>query len=93
MSETDHEDGETDGVRSGMTVVAQGSIEALKADLDRVLAEFTEDELVVRQPTDTRPSDRGTFEIRADEGETLLRFHEACGERGIVCSIERLYHQ
>lgn len=93
MSETDCEDSETEGVRSGMSVVAQGSIEASQTDLDRVLTEFTEDELVVRQPTDTRSGDRGIFEIQAGEGETLSRFHEACGEHGIVFSIERLYRQ
>ncbi|EMA51693.1 hypothetical protein C451_14080 [Halococcus thailandensis JCM 13552] len=45
------------------------------------------------QPTDTCSGGRGTCEIRVDEAETLSRFYEACDEHGIVCSIERLYHQ
>lgn len=93
MRETDRENGEIEGVPSSMNVVAQGSIETSDANLDRVLTEFTEDELIVMQPTDTCSGGRGTCEIRVDEAETLSRFHEACDEHGIVCSIERLYYQ
>ena len=33
------------------------------------------------------------FEVRADEGETLLEFHEACVGRGIDLDIRRLSRQ
>ncbi|WP_161605865.1 hypothetical protein [Halococcus thailandensis] len=56
MRETDRENGEIEGVPSSMNVVAQGSIETSDADLDRVLTEFTEDELIVMQPTGYRLS-------------------------------------
>lgn len=93
MSDTHNEIGETEGVQSGMNVVAQTSIEAPQSDLDRVLADFTEDELVVRQTTDTHSGDRQAFEVQVGEGEALLRFHETCVEHEIPISIEQLYHQ
>ena len=99
MSEIDPGSGETESAESAMTVVAQVTIQDSRSEghsaLDRVAAEFIDDELAVRRMTDAPRSDTGeqSFEVRADEDETLLGFHEACVERGIDLDIRRLSRQ
>ena len=93
MSDTHNETDETESVQSDMNIIAQTSIEAPQSDLDRVLADFTEDELMVRQPPDTHSGDRYSFEVQAGEEEALLRFHETCAEHDIPIDVKRLCHQ
>ena len=81
---------QSEGIRTSMNVVAEGEIEAPESALDGVLAEFTEDELLIQRTSTTRSGGGRTFEIRASEGETLLQFHEACIEHGIVFDVKRL---
>ena len=82
-----------------MNVVAMVTVRDSRSEgrsaLDRVAAEFVEDELAVRRMADAPRSDIGEqlFEVRAAEGETLLGFHEACVERGIDLDIRRLSRQ
>jgi hypothetical protein len=81
-----------------MNVVAQVTIRDSRSEghsaLDRLVAEFIDDELAVRRMPDA-PSGTAeqSFEVRADEDETLLGFHEACVERGIDLDIRRLSRQ
>ena len=88
--------GEIESVESIINVVAQVTIRNSRSEghsaLDRVAAEFTEDELAVRRMADAPRHDTGeqSFEVRTDEDETLLGFHEACVERGINLDIRRL---
>ena len=99
MSEIDPGSGEIESAEPAMNVVAQVAIQDSRSEghsaLDRVAAEFIEDELAVRQMADAPHTDSGeqSFEVRADEGETLLGFHEACVERGIDLDIRRLSRQ
>ena len=99
MSEIDPGSGETESVESATNVVAQVTIRDSRSEgrsaLDRVAAEFIDDELAVRRMADAPHTDSGeqSFEVRADEDETLLGFHEACVERGIDLEIRRLSHQ
>ena len=96
MSEIDPGSGETESAEPAMNVVAQVAIQDSRSEghsaLDRVATEFVEDELAVRRMADAPRSDNGeeSFEVRADEGETLLGFHEACVEQGIDLDIRRL---
>ena len=99
MSEIDPGSGETESAEPTMNVVAQVTIRDSCSEghsaLDRVAAEFIDDELAVRRMADAPRSDTGEqpLEVRADEDETLLGFHEACVERGIDLEIRRLSHQ
>ena len=99
MSEIDPGSGETESAEPAMNVVAQVTIRDSRSEgrsaLGRVAAEFIDDELAVRRMADAPRSDTGeqSFEVRADEGETLLGFHEACVERGINFDIRRLSRQ
>jgi hypothetical protein len=93
MSEMNPRNTEIQTETSEMSAIAQGIIEAPQTDLNRVRAEFTEDKLVLEQPTDAPTGEAHSVEIRADESETLLAFHEACRERGIVFGITRLSHR
>ena len=99
MSEIDPGGGETESTDPAMDVVAMVTTEDSRSEghsaLDRVAAEFVEDELAVRRMADAPRSDTGgqPFEVRAAEGETLLGFHEACVERGIDLDIRRLSRQ
>ena len=98
MSESDPGSGEPESAESTMTVVAQVTIRDSRSEehsaLDRVATEFIDDELAVKRMADA-PSDTAeqSFEVRADEDETLLGFHEACVERGIDLDIRRLSRQ
>ena len=98
MSEIDPGSGETESAEPAMNVVAQVTIQDSRSEghsaLDRVAAEFIDGELAVRRMADA-PSGTAeqSFEVRADEGEALLRFHEACVERGIDLDIRRLSRQ
>ena len=99
MSEIDPGSGETESAESAMNVVAQVTIRDSRSEghsaLDRVAAEFIDDELAVRRIADAPRHDTGkrSLKVRADEGETLLGFHEACVERGIDLDIKRLSRQ
>ena len=99
MSESDPGNGETESAESAMNVVAMVTVRDSRSEgrsaLDRVAAEFVEDELAVRRMADAPRSDIGEqlFEVRAAEGGTLLGFHEACVERGIDFDIRRLSRQ
>lgn len=93
MTSRETETPEGEGIRSSMSVIAEGSIEAPESALDGVLAEFTEDELVVQRTSTTRSGDEQTFAIQASEGETLLRFHEACIQQGTPFDVKRLTRQ
>jgi hypothetical protein len=93
MSEIDPENTENGGGASGTSVVAQGTIEASQRALDRVRAEFPEDELVLQRTPDQPSNGATAIEIQAGEGETLLQFHEACRERGITFDVTRLSRQ
>ena len=55
MSEIDPENTENGGGASGTSVVARGTIEASRRALDRVRAEFPEDELVLQRTPDPPP--------------------------------------
>ena len=96
MSEIDPGSGETESAEPVMNVVAQVTIRDSRSEghsaLDRLVAEFVDDELAVRRMADAPRSDTGeqSFEVRTDEDETLLGFHEACVERGISLDIRRL---
>ena len=99
MSKIDSGSDETESTDPAMNVIAQVTIRDSRSEghsaLDRVAAEFVEDELAVRRMADAPRSDIGEqlFEVRAAEGETLLGFHEACVERGIDLDIRRLSRQ
>ena len=99
MSEIDPGSGETESTEPTMNVVAQVTIRNSRSEghstLDRVAAEFIDNELAVRRMGDAPRTDSGeqSFEVRADEDETLLGFHEACVERGIDFDIRRLSRQ
>ena len=98
MSEIDPGSGETESAEPAMNVVAQVTIQDSRSKgrsaLDRVAAEFIEDELAVRRMADAPDGTaEQSFEVRADEDETLLGFHEACVERGIDLDIRRLSRQ
>ncbi|WP_049997359.1 hypothetical protein [Halococcus sediminicola] len=93
MSDIDTKSAENDTTESAMNIVAEATIEASQKDLDQILTGFPENELAVRRTTTASPTKDRPFEIRADEGETLLQFHEACVEREIVLNIRRLSRQ
>ena len=99
MSKIDSGSDETESTDPAMDVVAMVTTQDSRSEghsvLDRVAAEFIEDELAVRRMADAPRSDIGeeSFEVRADEGETLLGFHEACVEQGIDLDIRRLSRQ
>ena len=93
MSEIEPRNTENGTGANGISIVARGMIEASQPALDRVCAEFTEDELVLKQSTDASPDEARSVEIRAGEGETLLEFHEICGERGLGFAVTWLSHQ
>ena len=99
MSEIDPGSGEIESTEPTMNVVAMVTTQDSRSEghsvLDRVAAEFIEDELAVRRMADAPRSDIGgqPFEVRAEEGETLLGFHEVCVERGIDLDIRRLSRQ
>ena len=99
MSKIDSGSDETESTGPAMDVIAMVTTEDSRSEghsaLDRVAAEFIEDELAVRRMADAPRSDIGgqPFEVRANEGETLLGFHEACVEQGIDLEIRRLSRQ
>ena len=99
MSEIDPGSGETESTDPAMDIVAMVTTQDSRSEghsaLDRVATEFIEDELAVRRMADAPRTDTGEqpFEVRVDEGETLLGFHEACVERGIDLEIRRLSRQ
>ena len=99
MSEIDPGSGETESTDPAMDIVAMVTTEDTRSEghsaLDRVATEFIEDELAVRRMADAPRTDTGEqpFEVRVDEGETLLGFHEACVEQGIDLEIRRLSRQ
>ena len=99
MSEIDSGSDETESTDPAMDVIARVTTQDSRSEghsaLDRVAAEFIEDELAVRRMADAPRGDIGgqPFEVRADEGETLLGFHEACVEQGIDLDIRRLSRQ
>ena len=93
MSEIDPESTENGGGASGTGIVARGTIEASRRALDRVRAEFPEDELVLERTPDPPSNEATAIGIQAGEGETLLQFHEACRERGITFGVARLSRQ
>lgn len=93
MTTRETETPKSEGKRIGMNVVAEGNIEASESALDGVLAEFNDDELVVQRTSTTHSGNGQTFAVQANEGETLLRFHEACIEHGIVFDVTRLARQ
>ena len=99
MSKIDSGSDETESTDPAMDVIAMVTTQDSRSEghsaLDRVATEFVEDELAVRRMADAPRSDTGeeSFEVRAEEGETLLGFHEACVERGIDLDIRRLSRQ
>ena len=98
MNKIDPGSGETESAESAMNIVAQVTIRDSRSKgrsaLNRVAAEFIKDELAVRRMADApNGTAEQSFEVRADEGETLLGFHEACIERGIDLDIRRLSRQ
>jgi hypothetical protein len=99
MSEIDPGSGETESTDPAMDIVAMVTTQDSRSEghsaLDRVATEFIEDELAVRRMADAPRTDTGEqpFEVRVDEGETLLGFHEACVEQGIDLEIRRLSRQ
>ena len=96
MSEIDPGSGETESTDPAMDIVAMVTTQDSRSEghsaLDRVATEFIEDELAVRRMADAPRTDTGEqpFEVRVDEGETLLGFHEACVEQGIDLDIRWL---
>lgn len=93
MSKMDTGSDESGNRNREMSVLARGVIEASRSKVDRVIAEFSEDEIVIERISDAPSAERQTFEAYADEGETLLRFHEACNEQEITLDIEQLHRQ
>ena len=99
MSKINSGSNETESTDPAMDVIAMVTTQDSRSEehsvLDRVAAEFIEDELAVRRMADAPRSDtrEESFEVRAEEGETLLGFHEVCVERGIDLDIRRLSRQ
>jgi hypothetical protein len=73
-----------------MTVVAQLAIEAEQSEFDRVLAELPEDGLVAAQKTESSSAGQRIVELRVDDGETLMRLHEACANKGLLFDVQRI---
>jgi hypothetical protein len=76
-----------------MTVIAQLTIDGEQADFDPVLADFHEDDLVLRGTTDRSIPDRQMFEVQATEGEMLSQFHETCIEQQVTPTIHGIHHE
>lgn len=80
------------GQNEGMSVVAQATIEAPigpRPSARRVCRAA----LMTKRMGETFSTGGTGFENRADEGETLLEFHEVCSEQELAFDITRLSRQ
>ena len=74
-----------------MAVMGNFAVEADPARFDRVLSTLDRNTTVITDERDpSSPTDKRTVVVRADEGEALKQFHEACIEHEIVCEVRRI---